>query len=151
MMQKYEACMKESNTLLRNLEGALLKGILINVVDPEFNVVYLETDKGNYALHGEVGGEYLGIHCLAKLPEISELDGYIICKYSPFNIFEGRTISQARQVGTAWQGHGYEFSFDGLLTKTMIIQSIYCGTKPQHLEDCLRLGVGHYENEWKRT
>jgi hypothetical protein len=29
------------------------------------------------------------------------------------------------------------------------VQSIYSGDKPKELEDCLRLGVGSYENLWK--
>jgi len=151
MEYNYEAYIKKSNTLLSELEGALLKTVLINVIDPEFNVVYLETNKGIFALQGEIGGEYLGVNRLSELPEITEQDGYIVCKYPPFNIFEGSTISQARQIGSAWHGHGYEFSFEDVFTKTMIVQSIYCGSKPNDLEDCLRLGVGCYENEWKKT
>lgn len=151
MEYNYEEYVKESNILLPELEGALVETILINVVDPEFNVVYLETDKGIFALQGEIGGEYLGVHRLTELPQITNQDGYIICKYPPFNMFEGKTISQARQIGYAWHGHGYEFCFEGILTRTMIVQSIYCGSKPPDLEDCLRLGVGYYENEWKKT
>ena len=149
MSYDYEQYTKESSILLSELEGAILISVLINVIDPEFNVVYLETDKGKYSLQGEVGGEYLGVHELKALPEITSQDGYIICKYPPFEIFIGRRIVQARQIGTAWNGHGYEISFDGMFTQTMIVQSIYCGVKPSKLEDCLRLGIGNYENLWK--
>lgn len=151
MTYDYENDVNEACATLPDLEGATIISIRINVVDPEFNVVYLETDKGVYSLQGEVGGEYLGVHRLDELPEITDQDGYIICRYQPFNIFEGCVISQARQIGAAWQGHGFEFSFSEIPTKSMIVQSIYCGAKPEALEDCLRLGVGHYENEWVKT
>jgi hypothetical protein len=121
MNYDYEQHTKESSFLLSELEGATLLSVLINVIDPEFNVVYLETDKGKYSLQGEVGGEYLGVHELKDLPEITDQDGYIICKYPPFEIFEGKRIAQARQIGTAWNGHGYEISFDGMFTQTMIV------------------------------
>ncbi|WP_108650239.1 hypothetical protein [Dongshaea marina] len=150
MEYNYELYIKESNTLLPVLEGACVKTILINVVDPEFNVVYLETDKGVFSLQGEMGGEYLGVHRRSELPEITNQDGCIICKHQPFNMFEGKTISQARQIGAAWHGHGYEFNFEGVFNRTMIVQSIYCGAQPKGLGDCLRLGVGYYENEWRK-
>ena len=149
MSDDYEQYTKESSQLLCELEGTTLISVLINVIDPEFNVVYLETDKGIYSLQGEVGGEYLGVHKLEELPEITSQDGYIICKYPPFEIFVGRNIVQARQIGTAWNGHGYELSFGGMFTQTMIVQSIYSGSKPGDLDDCLRLGIGNYENVWK--
>lgn len=149
MSDDYEHYTKESSSLLCELEGATLRSVLINVIDPEFNVVYLETDKGIYSLQGEVGGEYLGVHELEELPDITSQDGYIISKYPPFEIFVGKRIVQARQIGTAWNGHGYEISFSGMFTQTMIVQSIYCGSKPSELDDCLRLGVGNYENLWK--
>lgn len=151
MSYDYEKDIKDACSLLEELEGTIILNILINVVDPEFNVVYLDTDKGAFSLQGEVGGEYLGVHRMNELPEITNQEGYIICKYPPFEIFEGRTISQARQIGSVWHGHGFEFTFLGVLTKTMIVQSIYCGAKPEALEDCLRLGVGNYENEWVKT
>ena len=134
--------------MLPDLEGSTIISIRVNVVDPEFNVVYLKTDKGIFSLQGEVGGEYLGVHLLNELPEITNQDGYVVCKYRPFEISEGCKISQARQIGGAWQGHRFEFSFSEVPTKSMIDQSIYCGAKPEGLEDCLRLGGGHYENEW---
>jgi len=148
MEYEYEKDISEACTLLAELEGAEVMSIRINVVDPEFNVVYLGTNKGVFSIQGEVGGEYLGVHRLQELPAITDQDGYIICKYSPFEIFEGHTISQARQIGSAWHGHGFELTFNDLLAQSMIIQSIYCGAKPEGFEDCLRLGVGHYENEW---
>jgi len=151
MNYDYQKDIELSCALLSELEGCLLEAVLINVVDPEFNVVYLQTNKGSFSLQGEVGGEYLGVHVLDTMPEITNQDGYIICKYEPFEIFVGRPISQARQIGSAWHGHGFELTFEGCPNKSMIVQSIYCGSKPDQLEDCLRLGVGFYENEWVKT
>lgn len=147
----YTKDIESSCTLLSDLEGAVLEAVLINVVDPEFNVVYLQTTQGIFALQGEVGGEYLGVHRLDAMPEVTNQESYIVCKYEPFEKFVGNSISQARQIGTAWHGHGFEFTFNGCTNKSMIVQSIYCGSKPEQLEDCLRLGVGLYENEWAKT
>ena len=151
MHEDYEGYTKESSKLLPKLEGATLHTVLINVVDPEFNVVYLGTSNGVFALQGEVGGEYLGVHECPDLPEITNQDGYIICKHQPFERFVGKTIAQARQIGDVWNGHGYELAFSGEENHTMIVQSIYCGVEPKELSDCLRLGVGVYENQWAKT
>jgi len=150
MTHNYKACIEDSNKHLPDLKGALLNRLLINVVTDEFNVVYLETDKGVFALHGKMGGEYLGVHPLPEMPVPTEQEGVMICPYPPFNGFLGQRISQVRQIGSAWNGHGYELSFKDVLNKTMIVQSIHSGDKPDDLEDCLRLGVGHYENRWKK-
>ena len=76
MSYDYEKDTKEACALLEVLEGAMVLSILINVVGPEFNVVYLETDKGVFSLQGEVGGEYLGVHRMSELPELTNEDGY---------------------------------------------------------------------------
>ncbi|MGF1878210.1 hypothetical protein L4D77_23305 [Photobacterium frigidiphilum] len=88
MAYDYKKDVKQACSLLSELEGALVISILVNVVDPEFNIVYLDTEKGVFALHGEVGGEYLGVRRLYELPEMTEQEGYIICKYPPFSIFK---------------------------------------------------------------
>ena len=108
MSYDYTDDLQNACRLLPNLEGALVQTILINIVEPEFNVVFLDTDKGAYQIHGKVGGEYLGIENCSSFPEITNGDGYIICSYPPFSIFEGKRIVQARQIGTVWNGHGFE-------------------------------------------
>ncbi|MEQ3694606.1 MAG: hypothetical protein ABNH16_13535 [Thalassolituus sp.] len=147
MTENYEQYIEESCKLLNELEGAHLEQVLINTVQDEFNVVYLKTSQGFFCLQGEIGGEYLGVRKLTEMPGITAEDGYAISKYAPFEQFEGHEIAQARQVGTAWNGHGFEFNFKGLHTKSMLVQSIYCGSAPKELDDCLRLGVGVYQNE----
>jgi hypothetical protein len=47
-------------------------------------------------------------------------------------------------IGEAWNGHGFEICFEGLLGKTMLVQSIYAGEKPEGFDDCIRLGTGNY-------
>jgi hypothetical protein len=147
----YQKSIEEACKLLPQLEGALVERILINVVEPEYNVVYLVTDKGTFALQGDIGGEHLGVVSVEHIPEVTEQDGYVVCPYPPFTQFEGHRISQARQIGTAWNGHGFELSFEGVFDRTMIVQSIYAGDKPVALEDCLRLGVAIYSNQMEET
>jgi hypothetical protein len=151
MNYDYQKDIDESCKLISNLEGAVLNDFLVNIVEPEFNVVFLDTNKGVFALQGEVGGEYLGIRILSEMPSLVDDQGYIICHYPPFQMFVGKTIGQARHIGTAWNGHGFEITFIGMAEKSMIIQSIYSSPKPEKLEDCLKLGIGNYEYVWNKT
>ena len=151
MSYDYTNDLQHACRLLPKLEGALIQTILINVVEPEFNVVFLKTDVGDFQIHGKIGSEYLGIEECKSFPEVMNEDGYIICSYPPFAVFEGKRITQARQIGTVWNGHGFEFSFDGIHDKTMIIQSIYTGEKPEGYDDCLRLGIGTYAYSFSKS
>jgi hypothetical protein len=152
MSYDYEKYIKDNDPLLREMEGAVLISILVNIVDPEFNIVYLQMSSGIFSVHGRIGGEYLGLHRLSEMPcATSPSDDVIICRYPPYDIFEGCTLSQARQMGSAWHGHGFEFSFSERPTRSMIVQTIYCGAESKGQNDCLRLGIGCYENEWVKT
>ena len=151
MEYEYKKYIKESCKLLPELEGAIVSQILVNIVDPEFNVVFLKTDKGVFSLQGEMGAEYLGVRKLDSMPEQTDDEGYIICPYKAFECFVGKKIIQAHQIGEAWNGHGFELCFDNMPDKTMIVQSIYTGDKPEEFEDCLRLGVGNYQFRYKRS
>ncbi|MFD2177084.1 hypothetical protein [Veronia pacifica] len=151
MDKNYERYIEDACKLLGDLEGALLEQVLINTVQDEFNVVYLKTSKGNFCLHGESGGEYLGIRNLIEVPKLTNEDGYAISTYPPFQQFEGHEIVKVRQIGTAWNGHGFEFNFKGLHTISMLVQSVYCGSAPDNLDDCLRLGIGMYQNKKNLT
>ena len=151
MEYEYKKYIKESCKLLPELEGAMVSEILVNIVDPEFNAVFLKTDKGVFSLHGEMGSEYLGVRKLELMPEQTDDKGYRICPYETFECFVGKKIIQAHQIGEAWKGHGIELCFEKMPNKTMIVQSIYTGDKPEEFEDCLRLGVGNYQFEYNRT
>ncbi|OGV43464.1 MAG: hypothetical protein A2X48_02195 [Lentisphaerae bacterium GWF2_49_21] len=131
--------------LIKKMIGAVVKEIRVNIVDPEFNVVYLQTDKGVFAIQGEIGGEYLGIYLLEVLPEITNQNGYMIVSYPVYDCFIGRRICEVHQIGEAWKGHGIEICFETIPERTLIVQSIYSGDKPKDCEDCLRLGMGVYE------
>ncbi len=150
MPYNYPELIKESSKLIPNLIDRTLENVLVNVVDPEFNVVYLIFDDETYSIHGEIGGEYLGIHKLSEPIEIMEEDGYIITEFESFKFFVGHKIAQVRQTGVAWNGHGYEFSFYGIPEKTMIIQSMDVEDRPEDLLDCLRLGVGCYHLTYEK-
>jgi hypothetical protein len=150
MEYQYEKHIEESCSLLAGLEGAIVAQILINIVDSEFNVVFLDTDKGVFSLQGEMGAEYLGIRRLDLMPKQTDDEGYIVCPYQPFEYFFGKEIIQIHQIGEAWNGHGFELCFDNEPEKTIIVQSIYTGDKPKNFDDCLRLGIGNYQFEYKK-
>jgi hypothetical protein len=71
----YPKLIEESSALMPVFVGkTLMSSVLINVVEPEFNVVYLNLDNEYFSIQGEIGGEYLGIHRLTELPEITDQD-----------------------------------------------------------------------------
>lgn len=140
----YESMIAEAASVLSQLEGRVLLRFLTHIVEPEFNVAYLVLDNGVFSIHGRVGGEVLQIVPVDEAPpEISESHA-AVKPFEPFSIFLNRRIVQARSIGTAWNGHGFEFSFEGLPDKTMIVQSIYAGDTPPDYNDCLRFGIGDY-------
>ena len=126
------------------LEGRLLEKVLVHVVEPEFNLVIFVTDAGTWEVFGRVGSEVVGIRRAPAQPTEYGGEHERLGPYPPFSEFEGRRIAQARTIGEAWNGHGFEFTFDGLPNRTMLIQSIYSSPKSPELHDCLRLGIGTY-------
>ncbi len=148
MEKKYQDCLIRNEELLTELQGEVLESLLINVAIPEFNVVYLKTKTQKFCIHGQAGSEYIGIYKIEEWPEEESDETRVICKYPPFEIFVGHKVSMARQIGSIWNGHGFEISFQGVYDKTLIVQSIYAGDVPAGLDDCLRLGIGHYQSEW---
>lgn len=149
MSYDYPSRIATATAFLAKLQGAVLRQVLVQTVQDEFNIVYLRTSLGYCCIHGDVGGEYLGIRPVDKMPEKALPKGIAVRTFAPFVQFENMTISQARQIGTAWSGHGFEFNFESMHETSMLIQSIYCGSKPEGLEDCLRLGVGNYQNTYR--
>jgi hypothetical protein len=101
-------------------------------------------DGAVWCIQGRIGGEVLQIIPVEETPVEKEEGIVCVKRFEPFSIFLNRRIVQARSIGSAWNGHGFEFSFDGLPDRTMIVQSIYAGEKAAGFEDCLRLGVGYY-------
>ena len=138
-----------ADAALRSLEGRVLERALVQVVDPEFNVLYLLFEDQSFAVQGNVGGEVLEIVPLAKRPQEGPLNECTtVVAFPPFEQFSRRRIASARTIGSAWNGHGFELTFDGIFDRTLIVQSIHTGAEPPGYSDCLRLGVGDYHFAW---
>lgn len=140
---EFEQVVKEAKRKLEMLEGRTLRKCVVDIVEPEFNIIYLVFSNSIFAIHGANASEVIDIH------QIDEIDSRLYKEgrakeFSPFNIFLDRKICSARCMGEEWNGHGFELSFEGLLNKTMLIQSIYTGNQPLDLNDCIRLGIGNY-------
>lgn len=145
MKYNYPKLIRERSKDLKNIEGQVLEKILIHVVEPEYNVLYLKFSNGWYEAKGEIGSEILGFHKSNEIPqEDKSHPGSWIGPYRPFDFFIGKTVASTRHIGSAWNGHGYEISFKEIPEKTLIVQSIYTDPKPDAFEDCLRLGIGTY-------
>ncbi len=145
----YSSMVAAADAVLRTLKNRVLERSLVQVVHPEFNVFYLVFADGSLAIHGRVGGEVLAIAPVDTPPTPGRTsDTTTVVAFPAFDQFAGRRIAAARTVGSAWNGHGFEFSFDGIYDRTMIVQSIYTGAEPPDRFDCLRLGVGFYHSEW---
>ncbi len=137
----YPRLIAEACKALPEVEGRMLVDVLVQVVEPEYNQVWLVFEDLTFVIHGRVGSEYLGIEA-GSAPTDAVMEG--VQHHAPFTQFVGRRLVQARMLGEAWNGHGFEFTFEGLTGLSMLIQSIYSSPKPDAVEDCLRLGVGHY-------
>lgn len=139
--QEYQKINNENKRIMKELEGKVLKEIRVHVVDPEYNIVFLIFESMVYAIHGRVGSEILGIYRIDKVENSYLNESKYECLYE---IFQGHVISQVRIIGDVWNGYGFELSFEGIKDKTILIQSIYAGDKPEGYDDCLRLGIGFY-------
>jgi hypothetical protein len=145
----YRSMEEAANAAVRSLEGRVLERALVQVVAPEFNVLYLLCDDQSFAVQGRVGGEVLEIVPMDKRPAEGRLnDCTSVVAFPAFEQFARRRIASARMIGCAWNGHGFELSFDGIFDRTMIVQSIHTGADPPDFSDCLRLGVGVYHFAW---
>ena len=140
----YLALVKTAGSALREIEGRVLREVFVQVLGGEYNQAWLVFEDCLYVVTGCVGSEVLGIRPDDEL-RASRLWGESQPnRFAPFDQFAGRTLVQARMIGEAWNGHGFEFTFEGLPTKSMLFQSIYSSPKPDDRDDCMRLGVGHY-------
>lgn len=140
----YKSIIAEAASLLVRFEDQVLRHFVTHIVEPEYNVAYLVLDVGAFAIQGGIGGEVLKIVSVGTVPPEDAEGNWAVKTFAPFSIFLNRKIVQARSIGAAWNGHGFEFSFEVLLDRTMIIQSIYAGQTPPGFDDCLRFGIGHY-------
>jgi hypothetical protein len=145
MEYDYPKLIRERSKDLQSIEGQTLEKVLVHVVEPEYNVLYLKVADCWYEVKGEIGSEILGFHKSSEIPkEDKSWPESWIGPYKPFELFIGKKVASTRHIGEAWNGHGFEISFAELPDKTLIVQSIYTSPKPSGFEDCLRLGVGNY-------
>lgn len=130
---------------LPKIVGLSLEKTLVNYVADEFNVLYLKASGRWFAVQPEIGGEILGFRELGASPiEGLTSDGSGIVRCALFERFMGAQVTAVRQMGEAWNGHGFELSFFGIVDHTLLVQSIHTGSEPEGYSDCLRLGVGSY-------
>ena len=145
MEYDYPRLIRERSKDLAKIEGQILEKVLVHVVEPEYNALYLKFPDGWYQARGEIGSEILGFHKSSEPPiEDKSCHQSWIGGYKPFEVFIGKKVVSTRHIGDAWNGHGFEISFEELPEKTLIVQSIYTTPKPPGFEDCLRLGIGNY-------
>lgn len=140
----YPKLIRQSCQTLTEIEGRTLVDFLVQIVDPEYNAATLIFADCAYAISGRIGSEILGIERV-EIPRTGVIGREVRNeRFQPYDEFLGRRIVQARMIGKAWNGHGFEFTFEGLPNRSMIVQSIYSSPKPPEAEDCIRLGIGHY-------
>jgi hypothetical protein len=145
MQYDYPKLIQERAKDLQCIEGQILEKVLVHVVEPEYNILYLKFGDGWYQARGEIGAEILGFHKSTEAPiEDASRGESWVGPYPPYEIFIGRTVAATRHIGEAWNGHGFEISFKENPKLTIIVQSIYTSPKPPGFEDCIRLGIGSY-------
>ncbi|GAA3586783.1 hypothetical protein [Marinobacter xestospongiae] len=130
---------------LPKIVGLSLEKVLVNYVADEINVLYLKAGGRWFAAQPEIGGEILGFRELGVSPiegATSDVSGIMNCAL--FERFTGAKVTAVRQMGEAWNGHGFEVSFYGIVDHTLLVQSIHTGSEAEDYSDCLRLGVGSY-------
>lgn len=145
MEPDYERLIKERCADLELVKGGTIEEALAQIVRPEINVVYLKIDGNWFAAHGEIGSEIMGFHkCKEKKIEKVSEEFTWTGTLPILDQFVGSKIVEIRHIGTVWNGHGFEFSFENEPSKTLILQSIYTGSEPKDFVDCMRIGVGNY-------
>jgi hypothetical protein len=141
-MFEYKYIIEQEKRKIVNIEGKTLKDFFVDIVEPEFNIAYLIFTDSVYSVKGTMGSEVISINQI-NYSDIDFVNRQII-RFIPFSIFCNKKIIQVRSIGEEFNGHGFEISFEGVLDKGMIIQSIYTGDKPIDFNDCIRLGISQY-------
>jgi len=131
------------------LEGRLLREVVLQIVEPQINVVFLRFDGAMFAVQGDLGSELLTVFAHEGEPPSDIGPAAWYERFDAAEIFHGRLVKQVRPIGAVWNGHGIEISFSGITDRTLIIQSIYAGDRPNDFFDCLRIGIATYD--YRRT
>jgi len=135
---------------LSRFDGRVLRDVLLQIVEPEVNVVVLVFEDAVFSVQGQIGGELLKV-VEAPPPSTESLGPN--AWYQPFEPaiqFRGKAVAQVRAVGEAWNGHGLEISFADCPRHTLIITSIDSRGAPEAFRDCLKVGVAEYTYEYRR-
>jgi hypothetical protein len=152
MEYDYPKLIRKRSRDLQSIEGQVLEKVLVHVVEPEYIALSLKFPDGWYTIKGEIGSEILGFHkSSGTLTEYRSWPMSWLGPYQPFEVFIGKKVASTRHIGNAWNGHGFEISFEEVPEKTLIVQSIYTAPKPSGFDDCLRLGIGNYSYSTEGT
>jgi hypothetical protein len=134
----------EFRNSIRALEGRTLREVVLQIIEPEINMVFLRFEEAWYAVVGQLGSELLQVYRHDGEPPDDLGPSAWYERFDAAALFHGRMVQQARAIGAAWNGHGIEISFAGVLDRTLIIQSIYAGAVPTGFVDSLRVGIASY-------
>ena len=144
---RVEAALRDS---IRGLEGRRLRDVLLQIVEPDINMVILRFEDALYVVYPWCGGDLVQLVSWEKeLPTDLGPGAW----YQPFDEAvpcHGCSVTQARAVGGTSNGHGIEISFSGAVDRTLIIQSIEAGDMPEGFSDCLRVGITRYTHRCVR-
>jgi hypothetical protein len=135
---EFQSIAFRNEILLNDIIGERLEAISVHVVPPEINILFLQFADFVVEVFGAYGSELLRLEITNRLHEMETIE------LKPLQIFQGKEIVQARTVGEPWNGYGFEISFKEMYDRTLLVQSIYSGDKPDGFDDCLRVGIGHY-------
>ncbi len=152
-MKKFDSdnLIAEFSSLVHLIEGSKLLDVSVQVVADNFDIIYLKTDNGNFAVSGKVEDEVIRVEQCDSFPVVSKENNMQINRYAPFEIFTGDTISEIHKTESAWGGHGFEFRFTDTTSQSMIIQSVEINTKLNTTINRLRLGLeitAHHYNTY---
>ena len=145
MEYDYEKVIKDNTEDLSLVKGKTLEAALANIVGGELNVIHLLFEDIWFSANGLLGSEILEFHRREEKFEKVEFNKEnCVIDLPVLNQFIGMEVVEIRQIGTAWNGHGFDFSFKNIPEISILIQSIYTGSEPEDFSDCMRVGVGNY-------
>ncbi len=141
-MSRYKELIENEKQNILALKNKVLVDFFVDIVEPEINIAYLVFVDNSYAVSGAIGSEIITMTQTES--KYLQIENKQLKQFEPYSIFLNKKIIQVRSIGEEWNGHGFEISFEGMHDKTMILQSIYSGDKPEGFDDCIRLGIGQY-------
>lgn len=131
---------------LPTIIGHRLERVIVFYLSAEFNSLWLQTDCLWFTAHPQEGGDIMGFYRAPEGPPPAE--DYVWpngCRdVRMYDDFIGHRVASTRQMGGGNNGHGFELSFEGVLDRTILIQSIDVAPRPERFWDCMRFGIGRY-------